>query len=319
VVADEPWKTPNAAALDDMNTATWLRDLPVSKLCKLALASQLAGNNGVALGRQSYLGNLSQVKGGGLEKYWTDSEIYRCRGGNQRLAEKLAHTVGEHLRLETPVTRVETKQTSVVVHCANGETLEADDVVLTIPPSMWRQISFDPGLPGALHPQMGTVMKYLSEVKGPFWTKQHLSPDATTDELISMTWDGTDGQGKGRSVLTAFSGGPSAVRARRQWAQSGDRPFKELLEKLYPGYGDNFIASRFMDWASDPWTRAGYSFPAPGQIMSMGPGLRAGVGPLHFAGEHTCYKFVGYMEGALDSGVAAARGVLRVEAKAATA
>jgi monoamine oxidase len=28
---------------------------------------------------------------------------------------------------------------------------------------------------------------------------------------------------------------------------------------------------------------------------------------MHFAGEHTCYKFVGYMEGALSSGVSVAR------------
>jgi len=38
----------------------------------------------------------------------------------------------------------------------------------------------------------------------------------------------------------------------------------------------------------------------------MGKTLREGVGRLHFAGEHTCYKFVGYMEGALNSGVALA-------------
>ena len=32
-----------------------------------------SANNGVATSMQSYLGNLSQVKGGGLEKYWSDS------------------------------------------------------------------------------------------------------------------------------------------------------------------------------------------------------------------------------------------------------
>jgi monoamine oxidase len=28
-----------------------------------------------------------------------------------------------------------------------------------------------------------------------------------------------------------------------------------------------------------------------------------GIGNLDFAGEHTCYAFVGYMEGALQSGI----------------
>ena len=62
-----------------------------------------------------------------------------------------------------------------------------------------------------------------------------------------------------------------------------------------------------MNWPNEIWTAAGYSFPAPGQVTTVGPILRAGLGRLHFAGEHTCYKFVGYMEGALNSGVSLAK------------
>ena len=35
--------------------------------------------------------------------------------------------------------------------------------------------------------------------------------------------------------------------------------------------------------------------------------LHRGLGRLHCTGEHACYKFVGYMEGALNSGVAVAK------------
>jgi monoamine oxidase len=68
-----------------------------------------------------------------------------------------------------------------------------------------------------------------------------------------------------------------------------------------------------MDWPADPWTMAGYSFPAPGQITRTGRTLRDGLGRLHFAGEHTSYKFVGYMEGALDSGVSLARRIAKMD------
>jgi monoamine oxidase len=61
-----------------------------------------------------------------------------------------------------------------------------------------------------------------------------------------------------------------------------------------------------MDWPNDPLTNGGYSFPAPGQITTVGKTLRDGIGRLHFCGEHTCYKFVGYMEGGLNSGVSLA-------------
>ncbi len=61
------------------------------------------------------------------------------------------------------------------------------------------------------------------------------------------------------------------------------------------------------NWPRDPWALAGYSFPAPGQVTTVGPLLHEGLGRLHFADEHACYKFVGYMEGALNSGVSVAR------------
>ncbi len=48
----------------------------------------MTADNGVVTEWQSYLGNLAMVKGGGLEKYWTESEVYRCQGGNQQLAQQ---------------------------------------------------------------------------------------------------------------------------------------------------------------------------------------------------------------------------------------
>ena len=68
-----------------------------------------------------------------------------------------------------------------------------------------------------------------------------------------------------------------------------------------------FERGRFMDWPSDPWTKGSYSVPAPGEVTTIGPLLHKGCGRLHFAGEHTCYAFVGYMEGALNSGIAVAK------------
>ena len=54
----------------------------------------MTADNGVRTEWQSYLANLAMVKGHGLEKYWTDSEVYRCRGGNQQLARKLQEAIG---------------------------------------------------------------------------------------------------------------------------------------------------------------------------------------------------------------------------------
>ena len=72
---DEPWTTPQAETWDRRSTVEWLAALKVSDECRRLIKSDLAGNNGVAVERQSYLGNLTQIKGGGVEKYWTDTEV----------------------------------------------------------------------------------------------------------------------------------------------------------------------------------------------------------------------------------------------------
>ena len=308
--ADEPWQSPNAIRFDTRSTAQWLAALPISNLCKKAMTVELTANNGSPTAHQSYLGNLTQVKGGGLAKYWTESEVYRCRGGNSRLGLKLAAAIGdERLHLGTPVREVRLTADKAVVRDAAGRLFEADDVVLAIPPSTWHNIRFTPPLPRSLRPQMGVNVKYLAGVKGRFWKKHGLSPNSITDGIVSMTWDGTDNQGSDAegAALNSFSGGPPAERARQRWRREKDAAYGHALAEVYPGFSQNFVRGRFMDWPSELWTGAGYSFPAPGQVTTIGPVLQAGIGRLHFAGEHACYKFVGYMEGALNSGVAVAK------------
>ena len=312
VDADEPWRSDGAAALDRKTTAEWIAGLDVSALCKAGLTAQLQNDNGANTAWQSYLGNLAQVKGGGLEKYWTDSEVYRCKGGNQQLAKKLVAAVGEaRVKLGAPVARVEYATDGsggVRVALADGSVLQADDVVLSAPPTTWHRIAFDPPLPPMLVPRMGVNVKFLAAVKKRFWEDSGLAADALGDGAIGWTWDATHQQaGDSGFCLTAFSGGPGAETCRSWKPEERVERYLAELERTYPEVRRHFVQSRFMDWPSDPWTLGGYSFPSPGQVTTVGPHLRAGLGNLHFAGEHCCYAFVGYMQGALQSGATVAQ------------
>lgn len=316
VPADEPWTAPDAATLDKRSTQQWIAAQDVPAICKMGIAAMLTADNGASPSMQSYLGNLSQVSGGGLEKYWTDSEVFRCKGGNQQLATILAKEIGAaKLVLNVSVRQINIGGNSVKIACGDGRTLEVDDVVLAVPPSVWKKIEITPALPAALAPQMGVNVKYLAAVKSRFWKESKVAPDSLTDSMISMTWDGTDNQGDGSppspmAALNSFSGGPGAAAARAIEPAKRDAAYADALEALYPGFkGHANGGGRFMDWPGDTWTQAGYSFPAPGQVTTMGPLMAQahGGGRLHLAGEHCCYKFVGYMEGALNSGVTVAK------------
>ena len=326
---EQPWKAPGAEALDRRTTANWIAEQPISALARKLLDMQLSGNNSVSVARQSYLGNLAQVRGGGLERYWTESEAYRCKGGNQQFAERLAAALGDRVRLHCPIARIDANEQGASVTDAGGRVWTTDDVVLTVPPSVWHKIAICPPLPEVLKPQMGTAVKYLAVVRERFWEAQRVSPNGSTDGDISFTWHATDGQfaagveasadlsvarsaeastPTAAAVLTAFSSADAALRCRAARNQKErDDLYRGRFTALYPEFRQYVEHGGFYDWVGDPWTQAGYSFPAPGQITAQGPLLRNGVGRLHFAGEHTCYQFVGYMEGGLNSGAALAK------------
>jgi monoamine oxidase len=307
VDADRPWTSAGAAELDRRTLASWIAGLDASPLCRRAMQTMMAADNGVVAEWQSYLANLAMVKGGGLEKYWEETEVYRCKGGNQQLALKLADAVGRaRVLTRTPVRTVATDERRARVTLSDGKVLEADHVILTAPPSVWNKIAFDPALPAGLAPQMASNVKCLIGLRAPFWRRAGLAPDLLSDGPVNLTWHGTDGQPGPGAALVAFSGGPSADECRDWGAQRMDR-YLASLEPVYRAIRPNYVRARFMDWPGDSWARGSYSFPAPGQITAQGPTLFEGIGRLQFAGEYTSYAFMGYMEGALNSGARVAR------------
>ncbi|MGH9310951.1 MAG: FAD-dependent oxidoreductase [Vicinamibacterales bacterium] len=308
VDADEPWTAQNAEALDRRTMGDWIEKLSASPLCRSALQTMMMADNGVVTEWQSYLGNLAMVKGGGLEKYWEESEVYRCKRGNQQLAHKFVAAIGAPKVLtRTPVRAIAMTDRGARVTLGDGKVLEAEHVLLTAPPSVWNKIAIDPVLPPALGPQMATNIKYLMALKSAVWRRAELAPELLSDGPVSLTWHATDGQRGPGEAMVAFSGGPAADICRGWTAAQRDKNYLAELNKVYKGFSSSFLRARFMDWPSDTWAKASYSFPAPGQVTTQGPTLRKGIGRLHFAGEYTSYAFMGYMEGALNSGAAAAR------------
>jgi len=306
--ADRPWTAPDAARLDAMSVADWLAEVDAPRLGKVALAAQLTSDNGVAPERQSWLGLLSVVKGGGFDRFWTDSEDFRCDGGNQQLAHRFAAAIGEaRIRLKSPVTAVAFRGEQVAVTVAGGATLVADDVILTAPPSVWSGIRFDPPL--GIAPQMASNVKYLMSLTDRFWLKYDSVAASFSNDYIQNTWEPTGGQpGDAPSSMVAFSGGPGSEAMRAIPADQRDAAYAGILRQRFPRLAPHVVATRFMDWPATPWTMASYACAAPGEVTTMGPILHDGIGGrLHFAGDYASQAFTGFMEGALGSGAAVAR------------
>jgi monoamine oxidase len=309
VNADEPWTSADAEALDRRTTAQWLDSLELSQRCRQALTIQLTAINGVLPAWQSYLANLAMIKGGGVEDYWTQTDALHCEGGAMLLADEMADEIGPaHFVIGKSVVGIKTEEKQATVTLSDGRKLEADDVILTAPASTWGRISFDPALPAGLTPQMGSNTKFLAVVKTRFWEKSKLGSRALSDDIFSLAWEDTCGQPEAGGVcLTAYAGGPYADRARELTTEQRNEQYLAALEEVLPGIRQEFVKAKYVNWQNDPWALGSYSFPAPGQVTTLGPVLHAGLGRLHFSGEHCSYAFIGYMEGALQSGVRTAK------------
>lgn len=323
----EPWTNPDAARLDRMSLKKWLHSLKcssqASRDARDAIGQQLTADNGVPASQQSMLAVLAMIKGHGVDRYWVDTELFRCKGGNDRLAKKFQKALGKNVvRLNTQVSSIYKKNGKVTVALRRTVLRKrrnqrsvvrlsadtADDIILAIPPSVWKLITFkDKDLRAQLTqaPALGANVKYLFGLKRRFWQDFSSSPTLTdADGPVDLTWETTEESKSPDYALVAFSGATHAKKLVRLTAR-GTRHGACLrqLEIPYPGITDEIVAKKFMDWPKEKFTRGSYYFPRVNEVIRWGPFWKNGYGGwLHFAGEHTSYAFMGYMEGALSSG-----------------
>lgn len=307
-----PWRTPDAERLDQLSLAEAVSRWAVKPEVKRAATVLLSNDNVLEASKASYLAILCAIAGGGIEAYWSESEIYRCAEGNQALATKLTSAIGaDRISLRTPVQRLHIRGDGVEIKTANGQILRADAVVLTAPPATWERMAIQPVLPADLRPFAGPAIKYISAVNEPFWLDSNLGPNALTTTPVGETWEASDGQRQRADdpfCFTVFSGGPAAQQCLKVSRQQRDAQMTAWINAIYPGYDQSARKRLFMGWPEDPWTGCGYTSPILGEVTRIYPKLHEGLqNKLFFAGEYSSLLFTGYMEGGLHSGAVLAK------------
>lgn len=319
--AFRPWTDPSAEALDAQSVHHFVRHTNWSKRCREAVEQQLEADNGVPIQDQSLLGLLAMVKGGGMDRYWIDTEVYRCRRGAQGLALAFASALkglDTPILYKDPVTRIDTTDEEVKVQTKSGKSSQFHDVILAVPPSAWFRISCQPADLASLlagPPQMGRNTKTLLVFGRRFWQKEGRAPSSTQPGPVDETWETTEDYSKPEYGMVGFAGASHADLLSKKSDQQAIAASLACLQRTYEGIqgqilrdnSGNFRAE-FENWPKRDWAWASYSFPNCGDVVKWGPVFDLGFcGKFHFAGEHTCYAFTGYMEGALQSGYRLAR------------
>lgn len=307
---EKPWDTVEAQKYDQLSLAKRIANLKTTQRAKRAIYVEFLMDMACPPENMNYLALMCIIKAHGVDKYWSDTEVFRSHHGSQLLASYFAEGISGRLRMDCPVLEVNYGPTKCSIKVRDGRIFEYSDVVLTVPPSAWNRMQFSPALPAGFAPQMGATTKFLSVVDSAYWLPNGQT-DLMTDTFIGMTWEGSEGMSGEERVLVSFAGGSIAEKLHAMPKGSQAQQIVSEFEKTIPGFGLHQIKSEFVDWLDDEWTQGGYSFPAPGKFLSQARILADGIGRLHFAGEHASFGFAGFMEGGLHAGVQAAHRLMK--------
>jgi monoamine oxidase len=194
-------------------------------------------------------------------------------------------------------------------------------VIVALPPALAGRIEYDPPLPSqrdqlTQRMPMGTVIKCIAVYDEPFWRE-----DGLTGQAISLpgpaqvVFDNTPPNGS--PALLAFLEGKDARElAAVSEAERRDAVLR-TFQRLFGRRAAHPTLYADKDWSSEPYSRGCYAGVfGPGAWTAYGRHLRGAVGRIHWAGTETATRWMGYMDGAIQSGKRAAAEVLQGEGAA---
>ncbi|CAB1437105.1 unnamed protein product [Pleuronectes platessa] len=249
---------------------------------------------------------IFSVSNGGQERKFV--------GGSNQISGFMAKELGDGVKLESPVYRIDQSGDLVVV-----ETLDKQPtryVIVATPPSLNLKMHFNPELPPLRNQlihrvPMGSVIKCMVYYKENFWRKKGYCGTMVIEEEdapIGLTLDDTKPDGS----VPAIMGFILARKCRKLSGLTKEERLKKICE-IYARVLDSEEALHPVHYEEKNWCEEEYSggcytayFP-PGILTQYGKVLREPVGRLYFAGTETATEWSGYMEGAVQAGERAAR------------
>jgi monoamine oxidase len=309
VPPEAPWTAPRAREHDSQTFETWLhantRTRGTRTLFELATEAVWAAEPADL----SLLHVLFYVNSAGgfdaLIGTAGGAQDARFVGGSQEVSLRMARDVD--VRLEAPVHTIAWGEDFVEV-----EGVRARRAIVAIPPALAARIRYDPPLPAARDQltqrmPLGTVVKCFAVYDEPFWRRDGLTGQATSDAgPVRTTFDNSPPDGS-PGILLAFLEGDWARRLIRlpEWERRG-----LVLDGLRRLFGSRAgTPERYLEksWADEEWTRGCYGAAmTTGAWTAFGEYLRAPVGPIGWAGAEVATVWSGYMDGAVRSGERAA-------------
>ena len=309
---EDPWSHPDAARLDGVSWAAWLRSvaaLPTTVRAVEAGALALAAGSSE---RTSLLAELRKAAAVGDDGFYSYDlwECFQVAEGSAEVALRMGSELGERVRLGAVVSGISVSRTGCRVTLDTGEVVSAEAVVCALPVSVLHGIEIDGVSPERLASlraqRQAPAAKVVTVYDRSIWADLGANGLSEGELLLASTWPQREG---------VLSGLVPPERVMWLAATAEEHRLDALHAELERMYGPEAARPRhsfLRMWATDPFTRGYTTHWWPGDVLRVGPLHGTHEPPFYVCGSDQWAA--GYMEGAVRTGRAAAAAALRSEA-----
>lgn len=212
-------------------------------------------------------------------------ELFRVKGGNQRMTDAFAARLGARVRLGCPVTKIVRGESAVTVHYqefGEDQKMEAEYLVNAIPLPVLKRIPVEPAWPEAKAWVIDNVTynmqtRVVFVARTPFWKKDGLKPHMSIGlSHLHQIWETADEVPGERSILIG-SAAPGTT----------EKQALDAYRSRYPGKSmeiESVIAHQwFQDRFAPVCERESFRV---GKLAKFIPNIMQPVGRIHFVGAY---------------------------------
>jgi monoamine oxidase len=327
------YSTPHAGEMDKLSIDEWFAKRNVTGPIRKVLEAAYRGENGLEIGEQSAL-NLLTMMGeqpyGEIHLFGRSDERYHIAEGNDSVPTRLAQKLECEVELGTWLEAISMNgrgYTLAAKRDGQVTNIDADIVVLAIPFTTLRNVDTKKiDLPEEKRRAInelgyGTNAKLMAGLSRRVWTQTTVDNDARSDARYTAytfsdlpfqcCWETSRGQLGTHAILTNFVGGRYGADFSQGTLAERASAFIADVDKIFPGSQAAFTNQAVRQhWPSSPFVRGSYTCFKPGQVCAFEDTIKAAVGQIYFAGEHTS-QASGFMEGGVESGERVAKEILK--------
>jgi monoamine oxidase len=315
-----PMTAEGAEALDGETLETWRSRFVKSSKISAAMDAAIRAIFGAEARDLSALYFLMYLNAGGgllsLAEARGGAQQDRFVPGAQSISSALAKDLGDTVALGLPVRRLIQSGDSVDA-VTDTQTIGGRFAIVAAPPMLAGRIEYEPPVSVGRDQvtqrfAMGAAVKVLVTYERAFWREAGFSGEVvSSDGPLSVVYDNTSHDGR-QPALVGLVVGSQARQWSAQALSDRQRRVAGALKRYFGEEAGSFQEYRELDWGAEPWSRGGpVGGLPPGVLTHSFAHLRKPEGRIHWAGTESATEWIGYMEGAIQSGERAADEVLR--------